>query len=51
MNTVPITLYNNLLTFRGTGRVFELEGDILEMTTNKYDSVDLAELSNCQTEN
>ena len=34
-NTIPITLYNNMLTFRDTGREFELKRDFLEMTTNK----------------
>ena len=27
--TIPITLYNNLLTFRDTGKEFELKGDRL----------------------
>ena len=26
--TIPITLYNNLLTFRDTGKKFELKGDL-----------------------
>ena len=34
-NTIPITLYNNLLTFRDTGKVFESKGDLLEMITKK----------------
>ena len=34
-NTIPITLYNNLLTFRDTGKIFELKGDLLETLTNK----------------
>ena len=25
-NSIPITLYNNMLTFRDTGREFELKG-------------------------
>ena len=29
-NTKPITLHNNLLTFRDTGRVFELNGDLFQ---------------------
>ena len=26
--TIPITLHDNLLTFRDTGKVFELKGDL-----------------------
>ena len=44
-NTIPITLYNNVLTFRDTSREFELKGDLLERTTNKNYNVDLAKLS------
>ena len=44
-NTIPITLYNNLLTFRDTGKEFELKGDLLKMMTNKNYNVDLASLS------
>ena len=40
--TIPITLYNNRLTFRGTGKEFELKGDLLKMITNKHYNVDLA---------
>ena len=44
-NTIPVTLYDNLLTFPDTGKLFELKGDLLKMiTNNKYD-VDLASLS------
>ena len=39
--TKPNTLNNNLLTFR---RKFELQGDLLELITNKNDNVDLAKL-------
>ena len=31
--SVPITLYNNMLIFRDTGREFELKGDFLERIT------------------
>ena len=41
-NSIPITLHKNLLTFRDTGKVFELKGDLLEMITNKNYNVDLA---------
>ena len=43
--TIPITLYNRLLTFRDTGKEFELKGDFLKMITNKNYKVDLASLS------
>ena len=33
-----------MLTFRDTGRVFELKGDLLKMITNKNYNVDLASL-------
>ena len=39
-NTIPITLYNNLLTFRDSIKQFELKGDLLEMITNKNYNVD-----------
>ena len=44
-NSVPITLHDNLLTFRDTNKVFELKRDLLEMITNKNYNVDLASLS------
>ena len=44
-NTIPITLYNNLLTFRDTGKEFELKGDLLKMITNKNYNVDHASLA------
>ena len=44
-NTIPFTLYNNLLTFRDTGKEFELKGDLLKMITNKNFNVDLASLA------
>ena len=42
--TIPITLYNNMLTFRDTGREFELKGELLNMITNKNYNVNLASL-------
>ena len=42
--TIPITLYGNILTFRDTGKKFELKGDLLEMITNTKFNVDLASL-------
>ena len=41
----PIILHDNLLTFRDTGKVFELKGDILEVITNKNYNVDFAKRS------
>ena len=43
-NTIPITLYNNLLTFRDTGKEFELEGDFLRMIFNENYNVDVASI-------
>ena len=43
--SITTTVFDNLLTFRNTGREFELEGDLLEMITNKNYNVDLASLS------
>ena len=34
-NSIPITFYGNMLTFRDTGKEFELTGDLLEMITIK----------------
>ena len=42
--TVPITLYNNMLTFRDTGKEFESKGELLKMITNKNFNVNLASL-------
>ena len=44
-NTIPKILYDNLLAFRDTGKVFELKGDHLIMITNKNYNVDLASLA------
>ena len=43
--SIPISLYNNMLTFRDSGKVIELKGDLLEMITNKNYNVDLASLA------
>ena len=43
--TIPITLYNNILTIRDTGKEFELKGDLLKMITNKNYNVNHASLS------
>ena len=44
-NSLPITLHDNLLTFRDTDRIFEFKADLLKMITNKNYNVDLASLS------
>ena len=44
-NSIPITLYNNISTFRDTGKEFELKGDLLKMITNKNYNVNHASLS------
>ena len=44
-NKIPITLYGNILTFRDTGKKFELTGDLLELITNSKYNVDHASLS------
>ena len=44
-NSIPITLHDNLLSLRHTGKIFELKGDLLEMITNKNYNVDLVKLS------
>ena len=43
--TIPITLHDNLLTFRDTNKVFELKVDLLKMITKRNYNVDLANLS------
>ena len=44
-NSISITLHENLLTFRDTGKLFQLKGDFLKMITNKNYNVDLAKLA------
>ena len=43
-NSIPVSLYDNLLAVRDTVEVFELERDLLKMITNKKVNVDLASL-------
>ena len=43
-NTIPVTLYNSLLTIHDTSKKFELQGDFLKMITNKIYNGDLASL-------
>ena len=42
--TIPNNLHNNLLTFRGTGKEFELKGDFLKMINNRNYNVNLVSL-------
>ena len=44
-NKIPITFNGNILTFRDTGKEFELTGDLLEMTTNSNYNFNLASLA------
>ena len=44
-NSIPITLHNNLLTFRDTNKQFEFKGDLLKMITNNNYDIDLASLA------
>ena len=44
-DSIPVTLYNNILKFRDTGKEFELKGDLLKMITNKNFNVNHASLS------
>ena len=44
-NSIPITLHNNLLTFRDTNKQFELKGDLLKMITNGKYNVNHASLA------
>ena len=44
-NKIPITLYGNILTFRDTGKEFELKGDLLKTITNKNYNVNHASLA------
>ena len=44
-NTIPVTFYDNLLTFRDRGKIFELKGDLLKIITNRNYNIDVASLS------
>ena len=44
-NSIPITLHDDLSTFRDIGKIFELKGDLLKMIANKNYIVDHASLS------
>ena len=48
-NTIPVTLHDNLFTFRDTNKQIELRGYLLEMITNKVCNVDLANWSDKKT--
>ena len=42
---MPVIFYDNWLTFRVTGKKFELKGDLLKLITNKNYNLDLASIS------
>ena len=42
---LPVTIYNNFLTFRDTDDIFEIQGDLSKITTHKNYNVDLANLT------
>ena len=50
-NSIPITLHHNLLTFRDTGKEFELKENLLKMITNKNYNVNHASLSDKKLKN
>ena len=41
-NTIPMTRYDNFLTFCDTGKEFESKGYLLKISTNKNHNADLA---------
>ena len=43
-NSIPITLHDNLLTIRDSGKKFKVKGDLLKIKTNKNYNVDFASL-------
>ena len=43
-NSIPITLHAILLTFRYSGKVFKLEGELFKMITKENFNVSLASL-------
>ena len=47
-NSIPVTLHDNLLTFRVTGKIFEMKGDLLIIIIDKNYNVDLSSLSDKQ---
>ena len=44
-NTIPITLRDNLLTFRDKGKQIEIKREFLKVITNKNYNVDLPSLA------
>ena len=44
-NTIPLTLHDNLLTLRDSGKISELKEDLFEMITNKNYKIDLFSLA------
>ena len=42
---LPVTIYNNFLTFRDTDDIFQIQGDLSKITTHQNNNVDLANLT------
>ena len=42
IKTIPVTIYNKLLTFRVADKIFELHGNFLKSITTENYNVDLA---------
>ena len=45
---VPVTIFNNMLTFRDTNKIFKLEGDLYKVITDYKFNVDLSNKQNRQ---
>ena len=43
---VPVTRFNNMLTFRDTNKIFKLEGDLLKVMTNNKFNIDHSDEQN-----
>ena len=44
-NSIPVTLYDNWLTFRDKGKIFALTGDLLKTIASRNYKVDIASSS------
>ena len=42
--SIPVNLYDNLLTIRDTNKMFEFGGELLKMITYRHYNIDLASL-------
>ena len=43
---IPVTIFNDMLTFRDTNKIFKLEGDLLEVMSNNKFNVDRSNQQN-----